>query len=357
MFFGFNVEDEEGTLMKRLFAAAACAACVSLLTVAPASNAQSTKDHKVVKGDTLWDLSDGYLTDPLLWPKIWKVNPDIANPHWILPGQIVKIPLLGDDFSGIAAGEAAGAAAQVPMVTVDMSKAPPPLRVVGKKDIGPADDSGIDDRVAKAYDRGIGIVTFDIPGDGKVLQTNEGWQVTGVQTTIAIDAPGATVGQRFGVYRDLGKVKHPEKWGSPGHLVADVGIVEVAMNETGTLYGKIVRAFTEVKNGDLLGPVPPVPVIKEGAPKGNIPVKGTVIALHLMRQLAGADDIVYVDLGDQDGITLGDRLFISGSDKEDDRRNAGEVMVLRITGTTAAALVTGRSDHEIVPGDRVGLIL
>jgi hypothetical protein len=50
-------------------------------------------EHKVIKGDTLWDISKNELNDPFLWPKIWKENSWIANPHWIYPNQMIKIPL------------------------------------------------------------------------------------------------------------------------------------------------------------------------------------------------------------------------------------------------------------------------
>jgi len=47
--------------------------------------------HKVRKGDTLWDLSRAYFQDPWRWPKVWALNPEIANPHWIFPGQIIRL--------------------------------------------------------------------------------------------------------------------------------------------------------------------------------------------------------------------------------------------------------------------------
>ena len=55
--------------------------------------------HKVVKGDTLWDLSKTYLGTPWYWPKVWSYNPQIANPHWIYPGNEVRF------FSNGADGE------------------------------------------------------------------------------------------------------------------------------------------------------------------------------------------------------------------------------------------------------------
>jgi len=47
--------------------------------------------YVIEKGDTLWDLSQKFLNNPWYWPKIWSLNAYIENPHWIYPGNKLKI--------------------------------------------------------------------------------------------------------------------------------------------------------------------------------------------------------------------------------------------------------------------------
>ncbi len=59
----------------------------------------------IEKGDTLWDLCQEHLKDPLQWRELSKYN-DFTNPHLIYPGEQLRIPIaMAKDVVEIAEGD------------------------------------------------------------------------------------------------------------------------------------------------------------------------------------------------------------------------------------------------------------
>jgi hypothetical protein len=65
---------------------------------------QTPELHVVQKGDTLWSLCSKYFGDPWRWPRLWAANPLVTNPHWIFPGDIIRLGGSGGETPVPAAG-------------------------------------------------------------------------------------------------------------------------------------------------------------------------------------------------------------------------------------------------------------
>jgi hypothetical protein len=185
---------------------------------------------------------------------------------------------------------------------------------------------------------------------------------------------------------------------SMGTFIADMGRLQVVDVQDRTATAEIVHACDYMQRGDMITPfeVRPSPAIKTDAlnifvPPNNKP-KATIVFSKKFGQVAAAGKIVFVNLGSKQGVKVGDyfRVFkyqgesamiapnypnsaydMSGFDfgnekygfgkaprayggKELPRDVLGEGVVLRVSSTTAAVLITS-SLREIYVGSYVEL--
>ncbi len=67
------------------------------ITLFGAGRILAVSSHTVVKGDTLWGLSERNYKDPYLWPSLWEVNKStVTNPDLIFVGQVLNMPELAE---------------------------------------------------------------------------------------------------------------------------------------------------------------------------------------------------------------------------------------------------------------------
>ncbi len=125
------------------------------------ADGEAPEDYLVEPGDTLFDIGAQLLDEPGYWPKLWALNPEITNPHFIYPGMHLRF-YPGDDEN------------------------PPYLEVITEDDVIPIDKNDLREEELVAQDiSGLLMDLSDRPptpvvdGDNLPLDESFGLETTG----------------------------------------------------------------------------------------------------------------------------------------------------------------------------------
>ena len=83
--------------------------------------------YTVKKGDTLWDISQRFNDTPWQWPDLWKENQQLPNPHWIYPGERIRLYRKGEKQGYDTQGKDVPAVTPQVEVSTPVSQPPPPV--------------------------------------------------------------------------------------------------------------------------------------------------------------------------------------------------------------------------------------
>ena len=311
--------------------------------------------HVVKRGDTLFDITDHYYRNGWYWPKVWSMNPAIQNPHWIYPGDQIRLRTDGGDDRG-SATLGSGIVNRRQIV---------PANTVFLRDQGYIDDErrdvwGVvsgspDDQMLLAEG---GIVYLEIKKDHEPKKDQD---LTIFRPLRSVG--GGSVVQIVGTARVL-------SWDADKKIARAKIIESVDVIERGLRVGPVGRKFDVV---------PPT------RNKQDLVAHVTVSIVPLV--FYGQNQIVFLDKGSDEGLAPGNRLFIlrrgdpwrgalqgsgdlsdksvrysaslgpelesvRGTDRDRDYTDeiVGELRVLRTREKTATCLLTS-SKREIVSGD------
>ena len=90
--------------------------------ITPHEGDDDTMIITIVKGDTLWDLCQQHLKDPLRWRELSKYN-DFTNPHLIYPGEELRIPVaMAKEVVEVAEEEMAEYQAELERLKVELAE-------------------------------------------------------------------------------------------------------------------------------------------------------------------------------------------------------------------------------------------
>lgn len=329
--------------------------------------------YVVQRGDTLWGIAGKYLDEPWRWPEIWEVNPGIANPHLIYPGDTLVLSYKGGRPSlGVQRGRPTVKLSPTvrvtplerPIPTIPIDAIRPFLtgpRVVSKEAldeapyvVAPAQEhlvAGSGDRI---YVRGL-----EAGGAGRYSVFRPGDPYRDVLPDSVLNPPPThyTVGERATAVEppDADKVVLPAGGPILGYEAIYVGETKLAREgDPATL--DLLSTAREVQVGDRLLPVEEETIQQNflpHPPKSAIE-NGYIISVYGGVSQIGQHDVVVLNKGERDGIEVGDVLAVyrAGEAIKDpvkghvfskkvtlpDER-AGEIMVFRVFDRLSYALV------------------
>ncbi len=303
------------------------------------------RTHTVVTGDTLWDLSAYYFSSAWDWPKVWKLNPEIKDPHWIYPGNVVRLREGGDDQT------------QVVAMNLKLDDAKP----AGQPQITPSRGYGLRQT---AY-----VDLKDLEDAGKVSGSVDEKSLlsTGDSVYVSYGKELPNVGTVFSVYGTGTKIRRGGD--VVGAYVEVAGELRITFAKEGKRARAVVtRSVNPIERGMRVGPLE-LNFENTDPVKSNQKVDGMVVGLIGPDELIGAEAAVIIDRGTADGVSVGNRFLVvrqgdayqkvmepgtnvGQDDGKYPARAIGEILVLQV-GEKACLGVVSFSIHEFGIGDQV----
>ena len=309
--------------------------------------------HVVVKGDTLWDISEKFLKDPWRWPQVWQLNKDqIKNPHLIYPGDVVVLTMEnGQPRLSLEAEAGAGSGAR------NVVKLSPQVR--GEPIV--IQESGIPSIPLKAIQAMLAKGGVADPADlekaPRILGSSDARVMFGTgDTAYAGKGEGETVDWR--IVRLGQPLKSPD---NPGQVLAyeliQVGTARTVKPGDPQLV-RILSADQEILERDRLLPDwrNDVPHYVPHSP--DKPMSAKVVAALGGPIYAGTYMTLVLDKGAQDGLEAGHvlALYRAGRSVADPKCLRAEKIAFLAGGRGSAKDCTpNEQDKSALPDTRVGL--
>ena len=337
--------------------------------------------HVVKKGDTLWDLAKFYLKDPFRWPEIFRRNTDVVeNPHWIYPGEIIRIwghevrseamahaDSAGEVVSHVVTRPAAaptGSTASGEPLTIfasplSLAAAAANASVIGRSSGGRVRRGEIEaapyaDRNGGPRNAGRLIASVDRPGiKTTIIQVR--YQLN---DDLYLDLPRGLVPRLGDLY--MSYVLGPSL--DNGQVVIPTGILRIETLSSGQgAVARIIRQFGEIKLEQRVIPAPdlPLPTGALSAVAGGL--RGKVVYVHDDPVLPSIGHYVLVSSSARNGVQVGDEIsFIDNSTGRAESDPAPPVIagvgqVVRVTQFAATTIIIRQTQPTIREGMPVRL--
>ena len=265
--------------------------------VAPTELKATAPDrYTVVPGDTLWSISQRYLSAPQRWPALWDLNRDtVRNPHRIYPGDVLVLD------------RSKGQLEIIPSGTVKLS---PKIRV---EQAATDEIPSIPAALIEPYlTRPLVIEPNGLDLAPMIIATQENRVVLGAGNVAYARGLSNTTEETWHIYRRGKALVDPETNLTVGYEATFLGSARVRKSgEPSTI--EIISANQEITTGDRLvaaGP-PQIPIYAPHAPSGA--VRGRVMSIYGGVGTVGEgsrNSVVTLNRGKADGIEVGHVLAL-----------------------------------------------
>ncbi len=238
---------------------------------------QETKEtegiYTIKKGDTLWDISSKFLKDPFLWPKLWERNPYITNPHWIYPGNPVRLSAI-EPVKEEKPKEVAEEKPKEEKLKEEKPIEEKPKEVVKEPEIKKVEPPPVEKKPAVVVEvKPIPVEKkpFTIPenrdagymsdieywGIGIVLESKEGKNIMADGDILYLafkTSESVMVGNKYTVFRRGDEIRHPLTEKLVGRKYGIVGNIQIIDQHGNFFTAKVTECFYGILKGDLIQP-------------------------------------------------------------------------------------------------------
>ncbi|MCG7200350.1 LysM peptidoglycan-binding domain-containing protein [Marinobacter pelagius] len=309
-------------MRKLLYALAATALLfTSWAQAQPELRSDHPERYTVVKGDTLWDISARFLNNPWYWPEIWHVNPQVANPHLIYPGDRLALVYIDGKprVTKVASNGVVKLSPQVRSERIDTPIPAIPLDAISS--------FLTDTRIVSPE---------ELEGAPYVLEGEDGRILTGAGDRVY--ARGDKPADKVGIFRRTKEFRDPDTGEFLGLEARSIGAGNITAENGDVLTLRLTKSNQEIRIGDRLLTSVDRPIATSFVPSApEETVEGEMIAVDGGVSQIGQYDVVAINRGERDGL------------------EAGNVMAVLKSGNLVRDPVTGETIE--LPSERAGLLM